>query len=106
MQELTTPHIASPDVHVDDAGRRIVMYFHGLERFAHQVTRVATSTDGVRFEARPEILGKTYLRAFRARTASPTRWPCRASSTDRRTGSRASRRDRSSSTRTCATQRC
>jgi hypothetical protein len=64
-QELTTPHIASPDVHVDDASRRIVMYFHGLEGFARQVTRVATSTDGVHFEARPEILGKTYFRAFR-----------------------------------------
>ncbi len=63
-QELTTPHIASPDVHVDDANRRIVMYFHGLEAFARQVTRVATGPDGIHFEARPEILGKTYLRAF------------------------------------------
>ena len=63
--ELTTPHIASPDVHVDDARRRIVMYFHGLESFARQVTRVATSRDGLEFEARPEILGRTYLRAFR-----------------------------------------
>jgi hypothetical protein len=63
-QELTTPHIASPDAHVDDVNRHIVMYFHGLERFARQVTRVATSTNGVHFEARPEILGKTYLRAF------------------------------------------
>jgi hypothetical protein len=65
VKELTNPHIASPDVHVDDASQRIVMYFHGLEGFARQVTRVATSEDGVRFEARPEILGKTYLRAFR-----------------------------------------
>ena len=56
VEELTTPHIASPDVHVDHAERRIVMYFHGLEGFAKQVTRVATSTDAVRFEARPEIL--------------------------------------------------
>ncbi len=64
VEELTTPHIASPDVHVDHAKRRIVMYFHGLEGFARQATRVATSTDAVRFEARPEILGKTYFRAF------------------------------------------
>ena len=64
MIDLTTPHIASPDVHVDPASRRIVMYFHGLEGFAQQVTRVATSTDGLHFEARPEILGNSYLRAF------------------------------------------
>ena len=54
--DLTTPHIASPDVHVDDANRRIAMYFHGLEGFARQVARVATSTDGLHFESRPEIL--------------------------------------------------
>ncbi len=64
VQELTWPHIASPDVHVDDARRRFVMYFHGLERFAHQATRVATSRDGLHFRARPEILGMTYFRAF------------------------------------------
>jgi hypothetical protein len=63
-QELTAPHIASPDVHVDNVNRRIVMYFHGLEEFARQVTRASTSSDGIRFEGRPEILGKTYLRAF------------------------------------------
>src|SRR5262245_41850548 len=28
--EATTPHIASPDVHVDETNRRIVMYYHGL----------------------------------------------------------------------------
>ncbi len=64
MEDLSTPHIASPDVHVDAANRRIVMYFHGLASFAKQVTRVATSSDGISFEARPEVLGKTYLRAF------------------------------------------
>ena len=63
--EATTPHIASPDVHVDDANRRIVMYFHGLDDVSTQVTRVATSPDGIHFEARPERLGRTYLRAFR-----------------------------------------
>ena len=65
LHEMTAVHIASPDVHVDDGARRIVMYFHGLEGPGHQVTRVATSPDGIRFEARPEILGRTYLRAFR-----------------------------------------
>lgn len=64
VSELTTPHIASPDVHVDDQDRRIVMYFHGLERFAMQLTRAATSADGIHFDALPEILGVPYFRAF------------------------------------------
>ena len=62
--EATTPHIASPDVHVDDANRRIVMYFHGLDGVRTQVSRVATSGDGIHFEARPERLGRTYMRIF------------------------------------------
>jgi hypothetical protein len=62
--DLAVCHIASPDVHVDGAHRRIVMYFHGLERFGHQVTRVATSRDGLHFEARPEVLGPPYFRVF------------------------------------------
>ena len=62
--EATTPHIASPDVHVDAAARRIVMYFHGLDDVSTQVTRVATSPDGIRFEARPERLGRSYMRVF------------------------------------------
>ncbi|MEZ5404451.1 MAG: hypothetical protein R2729_32530 [Bryobacteraceae bacterium] len=60
----TTPHIASPDVHVDSARKRIVMYFHGLDSFATQLTRAALSEDGIRFRAREEKLGKTYLRVF------------------------------------------
>ena len=64
IKEMTTPHIASPDVHVDDEARRIVMYFHGLEGRGHQVTRVATSTNGIDFEAQPQILGRSYLRTF------------------------------------------
>jgi hypothetical protein len=62
--EATTPHIASPDVHVDAANRRIVMYYHGLNALSQQVTRAATSNDGIRFVARPETLGRTYFRAF------------------------------------------
>jgi hypothetical protein len=56
-------HIASPDVHVDEERREIVMYVHGRD-VDRQVTRVATSMDGLRFEARPEILGRPYFRAF------------------------------------------
>jgi hypothetical protein len=64
VTELTTPHIASPDVHVDPLHHAIVMYFHGLEGLGHQVTRVATSPDGIHFAARSEILGRSYFRAF------------------------------------------
>ncbi len=63
--EASTPHIASPDVHVSEEDRSIVMYFHGLEGYGKQSTRVATSSDGINFTARPEILGRTYFRVFR-----------------------------------------
>ena len=65
LDEFATPHIASPDVHVDSANRRIVMYFHGLEGFGFQRSRVALSRDGISFRARPEIIARPYLRAFR-----------------------------------------
>ena len=65
LDSATRPHIASPDAHVVDGRQEIVLYYHGLEGFRHQVTRAATSIDGIHFEARPEILGRTYLRGFR-----------------------------------------
>jgi len=67
LLEATTPHIASPDVHVDAENRRILMYFHGLEGPDLQVTRLAISPDGLTFAARPEILGRSYMRIFRHR---------------------------------------
>ena len=63
--EASTPHIASPDVHVNDKDQRIEMYFHGLEGYAKQSTRVALSHEGINFEARLEVLGRTYFRVFR-----------------------------------------
>lgn len=65
VEEFTTPHIASPDAHVDSHNRRIVMYFHGLAELGVQASRAAVSRDGINFRAHPEILGRTYLRAFR-----------------------------------------
>ena len=65
MTEATTPHIASPDVHVNHADQTIVMYYHGLEKLAHQISRVATSPDGINFTAHPETFAKSYLRIFR-----------------------------------------
>lgn len=65
LADAITPHIASPDVHVDDDQQRFVMYFHGLESLGKQVTRVATSADGVSFAAQSEVLGSSYFRVFR-----------------------------------------
>jgi hypothetical protein len=45
LSEITMPHIASPDVHVDVEGRRIVMCFHGLG-VSHQVSRVGSPLSG------------------------------------------------------------
>lgn len=65
LEDATIAHIASPDVHVDHENRRIVMYFHGLVAFGTQRTRVATSVNGIDFEAREELLGPSYFRVFR-----------------------------------------
>lgn len=66
-----TGHIASPDVHVDDANKRIVMYFHGAsfldgKRLKQQQTYVATSRWGLDFSAgvEPLPLSLAYLRVF------------------------------------------
>lgn len=67
IEEVTAPHIASPDVHVDHERRRIIMYYHGLEDVGRQVTRVAESADGINFLAHPQILGRSYLRVFQWR---------------------------------------
>ena len=67
VKEMTWPHIASPDVHVDAENRRFIMYYHGLESFGNQVTRAATSRDGVHYVSGPEVLGRSYWRAFKHR---------------------------------------
>ena len=64
IDSATKPHIASPDVHVRDDRQEIVMYYHGLEGFRFQRSRVATSTDGIHFEAREPLIARSYLRAF------------------------------------------
>jgi hypothetical protein len=61
------PHIASPDVVIDDESKRLLMYYHGLSATGAQFSRVAISRDGVDFEAAPEIIPSSYLRAFEHR---------------------------------------
>ena len=57
-------HIASPDVHVLDDRRRIVLYFHGVTPEG-QLSFRASSADGLRFEADRIALGPSYFRVFR-----------------------------------------
>jgi hypothetical protein len=76
-------HVASPEVFVDTARQRLVMWYHGWwtngERWPSdpvearawarqkgysQSTQVAESGDGLRFEARPSITRTSYLRVF------------------------------------------
>lgn len=56
-------HIASPDVHVREDLQKIVMYVHGRDPEV-QVTRYATSSDGLHFEGHPEVMGRPYFRVF------------------------------------------
>ncbi len=65
--EETRPHIASPDVIVDDEKRELRMYYHGMLADSNQMSRVAVSVDGINFRARPELLTSPYLRMFRYR---------------------------------------
>jgi hypothetical protein len=73
-------HIASPDVHVDEQRHEIVMYFHCPTRkpdqplntaegqgvdISNQNTLAAVSRDGIRFAAKPAVLGPAYFRVFR-----------------------------------------
>ena len=64
MTELTTPHIASPDVQVDTVDEAIVMSFHGLEGLGWQMTCVAAHPDGIHFTSQPDIFSRRYLRSF------------------------------------------
>jgi len=60
-------HIASPDVHVDQHAKQILMFFHGLLPDGDQQTRLALSKNGRSFSAAPPLLGPSYLRAFQWR---------------------------------------
>lgn len=58
-------HVASPDVHVDEQNRQIVMYYHSPSaRAGRQMSFCATSTDGLHFSPRGADLGIFYFRVF------------------------------------------
>ncbi len=58
-------HIASPDVHLDSKNKIFKMYYNGLLSNGNQVTRLATSKDGLNFSPLEPILGPPYFRAFK-----------------------------------------
>ncbi|MDC1210601.1 hypothetical protein N8087_01605 [Porticoccaceae bacterium] len=58
------PHIASPEVVIDEANQKIVMFFHGQRDSLSQVSAVAVSTDGLNFSTTEQQLGAVYLRSF------------------------------------------
>lgn len=77
-------HVASPDILVDDASKRVVMWVHGWwtngerwpaslagartwsrEKGYGQYTQAAVSTNGLTFAVRPSITKTSYLRVFR-----------------------------------------
>jgi hypothetical protein len=64
-------HIASPDLHVDNVRREILMYFHcpagspGDVDIGQQKTFVAVSREGLRFSSDTVPLGPAYFRVFR-----------------------------------------
>ncbi len=69
LLSATLPHIASPDAHVRADLDEIVLYYHGLDGFRSQHTRVARSRDGIHFTALPDLIGRSYLHAFQYRDA-------------------------------------
>jgi hypothetical protein len=61
-------HVASPDVHIDERGRRIVLYCHvGIRKLRRQYSCAAYSPDGLAFSFEPEPLADFYLRMVRWR---------------------------------------
>tara|TARA_R110000824_G_scaffold144739_3_gene312786 strand:+ start:799 stop:2319 length:1521 start_codon:yes stop_codon:yes gene_type:complete len=57
-------HIASPDVHIDEDSKRIVMYYHG-DIDDGQKSFISWSRDGLDFETTDKVLGEFYFRVFR-----------------------------------------
>lgn len=62
-------HIASPDLHIDEENKRLVMYFHGpyggKEPYQGQLSMFSASIDGLKFTAKDTVLGVSYFRVFR-----------------------------------------
>ncbi|PLW82873.1 hypothetical protein CWI75_05330 [Kineobactrum sediminis] len=59
-----TPHIASPEVVADDVSRQLVLFYHGLDHYGRQSSRIATSSSGLEFTGLEREVAGAYLRHF------------------------------------------
>jgi len=62
--QLHMPHIASPEVIIDEKYQTIKLYYHGIVSGSIQMTRYCTSVDGISFRAHHPITGLAYMRCF------------------------------------------
>lgn len=60
----TTPHVASPEVIIDESKKEIRLYYHGVVEGNLQLSKVALSKDGLQFNPLPDYIGAPYLRIF------------------------------------------
>jgi len=67
LQLSKTPcgnHIASPDVHIDEDLKSIIMYYHG-DIEGGQKSFISWSDDGINFQVDDKVLGEFYFRVFK-----------------------------------------
>jgi hypothetical protein len=66
-QHTVRGHIASPEAVIDEASRRIYLFYHGGNPVEGkpQATSVSVSTDGLNFTPIDVVVGPAYLRVFR-----------------------------------------
>ena len=57
-------HIASPDVHIDEELKSIIMYYHG-DIEGGQKSFISWSVDGINFKTDDKVLGEFYFRVFK-----------------------------------------
>lgn len=60
----TTPHVASPEIIIDETTKKIRLYYHGVKEGNLQMSKVALSNDGLNFTPVDGILSAPYLRIF------------------------------------------
>ena len=64
LSQTKIPHIASPDIVVDNNNHRILMFYHGQRDSLSQITGIASSGDGVNFTASENTVSAVYTRYF------------------------------------------
>jgi hypothetical protein len=52
---------------IDERGRRLILYFHGLDGPGYQPSRIAVSDNGIDFDVLNDMVFSNYLRGFQFR---------------------------------------